>query len=160
MIIVGIDPGQTGAIAALDPDGSYISVVDMPVLGGEPSADDVASLLEAIANPTDLFVGLEEPFAVRNKGAQGLLTQGIGYGILLGVVGSMRLKHERIKPAAWKRELGLPMGKDISYSQKKKNSIAHAKRLWPELDFRVKDDGRAEALLIAECLRRRTGAGS
>ena len=159
MIIVGVDPGQTGAIATLTDSGILLDVVEMPVIGGEPIASDFAALLEAIGSESELFVALEEPFAVQRASSQSQMTQGIGYGILLGVVGSMRLRHERIRPADWKRELGIPMGKQFTHAQKKANSRKRASQLWPDLADRwakTNQDGLAEAALIAECLRRRT----
>lgn len=156
--VIGVDPGQTGAISVLDRDGILESVVDMPGYGPEPMAMDVAALLEAVGTRDEIIVALEEPFAVQQNSSQASMTQGIGYGILLGVVGTMGLRHERIKPADWKRELGLPMGKKFTSAQKKTNSRVHAARLWPDMAShweKASHDGRAESALIGECLRRR-----
>jgi len=158
MMIVGIDPGQTGALALLDTDGTLVSVVGMPGFGAEPSAMDVAALLEAMGPVSELFVGLEEPFANNRGSAISQLNQGIGYGILLGVVGSMGYRHERIKAASWKRELGLPMSRELTYAQKKRNSREWATRLWPDMAHlwaKTTQDGFAEAALIGEAVRRR-----
>ena len=159
-IFVGIDPGQTGAISAIEPGGALIAVVDMPVLAGEPDPLEVYATLEALGRPEQLFVALEEPFANPRGSSQSQMTQGIGYGILLGVVGSMSLRHERIRPADWKKELHLPMSTKLTHAQKKANSRQKASQLWPEHAdkwAKANQDGRAEALLIAECLRRRAG---
>lgn len=162
--VIGVDPGQTGAISVLDRDGNLESVVDIPGFGPEPMAMDIAALFEAVGTPDEIIVALEEPFAVQLNSSQSSLTQGVGYGILLGVVGTMGLRHERIKPADWKRELGLPMGKKYTSAQKKTNSRIHAARLWPDHAHRwerASQDGRAESALIGETLRRRilgTGA--
>lgn len=156
--VIGVDPGQTGAISVLDRDGILESVVDMPGFGPEPMAMDVSALFEAVGPRDEIIVALEEPFAVQLNSSQSSLTQGVGYGILLGVVGTMGLRHERIKPADWKRELGLPMGKKYTSAQKKTNSRIHASRLWPDkssLWEKASQDGRAESALIGECLRRR-----
>jgi hypothetical protein len=156
--VIGVDPGQTGAISILNRDGVLESVVDMPGYGPEPMAMDVAALFEAVGTRDEIIVALEEPFAVSQNSSQASMTQGIGYGILLGVVGTMGLRHERIKPAAWKRELGLPMGAKYTSAQKKTNSRVHAARLWPDMAYmweRASQDGRAESALIGECLRRR-----
>ena len=156
--VIGVDPGQTGAISILNRDGILESVMDIPGFGPEPMAMDVAALFEAVGTRDEIIVALEEPFAVSQNSSQASMTQGIGYGILLGVVGTMGLRHERIKPAAWKRELGLPMGAKYTSAQKKTNSRVHAARLWPDMAYmweRASQDGRAESALIGECLRRR-----
>ena len=156
--VIGIDPGQTGAISVLDRDGLLESVVDMPGYGPEPMAMDVGALLKAAGTTDEIIVALEEPFAVRQNSSQASMTQGIGYGILLGVVGELGYRHERIRPADWKKELGLPMSSKLTSAQKKTNSRLHAARLWPDqahLWEKASQDGRAESALIGEALRRR-----
>ena len=119
---------------------------------------DLAALLEAIGRPDELFLGIEMPFAVSAQASASALTQGIGVGVILGVVGTLGLRHERIKPADWKRGLGLPMGKGLTSTVKKRNSREHAARYWPDMAHRwekASQDGRAEAALIGEHTRRR-----
>ena len=161
MMVVGIDPGASGALALLDDNGRLLSVVEMPAFGSEPNAADVAALLDAMGRPEDLFVALEEPFANNMASSISQLNQGIGFGILLGVVGTMGYRHERIPPAKWKRELGLPMSRQLTAAQKKKNSREWASRLWPNQAHRwakSTQDGLAEAALIGESMRRRLNA--
>mgnify|MGYP006421245741 CR=1 FL=1 len=155
---VGIDPGQYGAVAVLSAGGDLLSLVDMPGISAEPMAADVAALLEAVGRVDQVMVGIEEPFAVSQNSSASSLTQGQAHGILLGVIGTLHLRHERIKPVDWKRELKLPMGKGLTAAVKKRNSREHASRLWPasaDLWAKASQDGRAEAALIGECLRRR-----
>jgi len=157
-LFVGIDPGTSGAIALLDECGRLLSVVPMPGFGTEPAAMDVSALLEAMGRPDELYVILEEPFANNMASAISQLNQGIGYGVLLGVVGTMGLRHERIKPSTWKRTLGLPMSRELTYAQKKRNSRQFATRFWPDQAHnwsKTTQDGLAEAALIAEAGRRR-----
>jgi crossover junction endodeoxyribonuclease RuvC len=52
-----------------------------------------------------------------------------------------------VRPRAWKKDMGLTADKD--------ESLSMARELWPDAPLaRKKDNGRAEALLIAEWLRR------
>ena len=72
-----------------------------------------------------------------------------GYGTILGAVSGCALRCRRVTPAVWKRNLGL--------SKDKGASRRLACELWPAqsaMFARVKDDGRAEAALIAEYGRR------
>ena len=52
-----------------------------------------------------------------------------------------------VTPQKWKKELGLTSDKDLSLNM--------ARELWPDAPLaRKMDNGRAEALLMAEWLRR------
>ena len=156
--VVGVDPGRTGAVAVLDRDGDLEAVFPLDVFGTEPNAMEFAAQLEAIGPVSEVFVGIEEPFANNRASSVSQMNQGIGYGVLLGVIGAGGYRHERIKPVDWKRSLGLPMGKDLTTAQKKNNSREWASRLWPDSAHnwaKTSQDGLAEACLIAEHTRRR-----
>ena len=69
---------------------------------------------------------------------------GQAYGLVLGVLAGLWIPTSTVTPAAWKKALKLNTGKDAAR--------AKAAQLWPQMagEFkRVKDDGRAEAALIA-----------
>lgn len=69
---------------------------------------------------------------------------GEGFGIVKGVLAALGVPLVLVPPAKWKRDLGLNQSKD--------GSRAKAIARWPghSNEFkRVKDDGRAEAALIA-----------
>lgn len=156
--VIGVDPGRTGAVAVLDRDGDLEAVFPLSVFGAEPNAADFGAQLEAVGPTSEVFVAIEEPFANNRASSISQMTQGIGYGILLGVIGDRGYRHERIRPVDWKRELGLPMSKDLSAAQKKRNSREWASRLWPDSAHnwaKTSQDGLAEAALIGECARRR-----
>jgi hypothetical protein len=62
-----------------------------------------------------------------------------------------------LTPPVWKRSVGIPPGKDGAKDAARSEAI----RRWPnkaEVFARVKDDGRAEAALIAVAGLLRTGA--
>jgi len=156
--IIGIDPGGAGAIAALTPEGDLLDVVDMPVLGSEPIAIEVLAIVEAMGRRETTMIALEEPYAASANSAARSLAQGIGYGVLVGVVGAMQYRHERIAPGDWKRHMGLIAPKGSTAAHKKKMSRQRAAQLWPDMAYlweKQSQDGRAEAALIGESLRRR-----
>jgi len=71
-----------------------------------------------------------------------MFTCGLGMGVWLGVLAALRLPYTRVRPQIWKRAFGL--------SKDKAASILRAQQLYPDADLRRrKDDGRAEALLLA-----------
>jgi len=76
----------------------------------------------------------------------GAFAFGLSYGGILGTLGALGLPHDVVQPASWKRKAGIPPGAP------KAASIAQALRLLPTAAphlARKKDDGRAEALLLA-----------
>jgi crossover junction endodeoxyribonuclease RuvC len=85
-----------------------------------------------------LFLGID-------IGAEGAIAFGRSRGVIEGVLGAAGVPVTFIAPAAWKRAVGLSLAsKDAARSE--------AIRRWPthaDLFARVKDDGRAEAALIA-----------
>lgn len=137
-LLLGIDPGKTGALAALHPDGSLAWVHDMP--------DPISGALLADMLEGEGIAGAFVEFQVGRPGqsSSAMFTFGTGYGVVLGVLGALRIPHTLVTAGKWKKSAGL--GKD------KNASRALAVRLWPDhaASFaRVKDDGRAEAALIA-----------
>lgn len=143
IVILGIDPGLHGAIAAIDAaSGELAWVEDMPVVDGEVSG---VLILDAVAqHAPDLVarVCIEEVAAFPKNGSIGNFKLGLGYGVLLGVAAG-RWPLTRVRPLVWKRGVGV--------SADKTRSRKRAIDLWPghaDVFRRVKDDGRAEAALI------------
>jgi crossover junction endodeoxyribonuclease RuvC len=69
---------------------------------------------------------------------------GMNFGTIKGVCGGLRIPFSLVTPGKWKRDLGLKADKD--------QARARAAQLWPGAAAhfaRKKDDGRAEAALIA-----------
>ena len=67
-----------------------------------------------------------------------------GYGSLLGALGVLRVPVHHVTPTVWKKGEGVTADKSTSRQR--------ACELWPTESHRfarVKDDGRAEACLIA-----------
>lgn len=149
--IIGIDPGASGAIAILEAkNGRLVDVIDMPTtelqIGGKTKhrvspvflqselgfyADDARAVVELVG-------------AMPGQGVTSMFAFGEALGIVRGVLAGMKVPTELVTPAKWKRDLKLNPGKD--------GARALAANLWPDkadLFKRVKDDGRAEAALIA-----------
>lgn len=144
---IGIDPGKTGAIAVLTPswgDGQF--VLDMPYIGDEP---DVRTIHGLISGFCDACVAIERQQAMPHQGVTSTFTTGKGFGMLLAVIYIANAKVLVPRPTEWKKSMGIPPKSDKDYSR------MLAKRLFPTAELhRVKDHGRAEALLLAEWCRR------
>lgn len=139
--IVGIDPGLTGAVALIA-EGHLRSVYDMPTLAGEIEPLALADILGQLK--PDLVV-LEDVHCNGRNGSKANWSLGFSKGVIQGVVSGLSHPLVKISPQEWKKMNGLS-GKD------KEASRRLAMELWPDyaqLFKRVKDDGRAEAALIA-----------
>ena len=140
-VILGVDPGKTGALAWHSGAGGLV-VHDMPDLTGAALAACLADLILEDGRPAEAWV--EKVGAMPKQGVASTWKFAEGYGVILGVLGVLQVPVRLVTPAAWKKAAGL--GKDKNASRQR------AVELWPHcshLFARVKDDGRAEAALIA-----------
>lgn len=154
MNIIGIDPGNAGAIVVLTKD--RIIIQDMPTLVTEGKGktkkgnvkkhthmDELAikSFLETY-NSKGTQVFIEKCQSMPGQGAAGTANYMCGYGILRGICVGLDMPYTLVHPATWKKKIMRDMDKG------KEASILRAKQLFPKADI-GKKDGRAEALLIA-----------
>jgi crossover junction endodeoxyribonuclease RuvC len=140
-LIVGVDPGATGAIAALNLDGQLAWTIDMPHTSGTVQP---ALIAHQLTNQLVVEAWVEHVHAMPRQGVASSFKFGMAYGTVLGVLGTMRIPVRHVTPAKWKKAAGLPANKTAARQR--------ACELWPDhahLFARVKDDGRAEAALIA-----------
>lgn len=149
--IVGIDVGLSGAIAILDADGALLGVEDMPVLrdGTNNRATISTPLLADILRRSGAQTAYVEFVGARpGEGAVGAFSFGRCRGAIEGVAGALGIPVTFITPPTWKRAVGIPPGKDGAKDAARSKAIAR----WPaqaHLFARARDDGRAEAALIA-----------
>lgn len=151
--VLGIDPGLSGAVAVVDGDKNLIAVFDMPVVVTKTKRKlDVFKLalqIETYADRIALTL-IEDVGPMSGKeGVVGMFNFGLVTGMCHGICASLMLPIHLVKPAVWKTALGL--GRD------KNESRFLAQRQFPEMKAhfeRKKDDGRAEAALLALFARR------
>jgi hypothetical protein len=156
MLILGVDPGITGAFAVLDASGTLIAVDDLPVIRdgrlGWIDAEAFTSRLLEIRAGHELRATVERVHAMPRNGSQAAFSQGATLGSILAALQVLRARIELVTPAAWKHSYGL--------KSQKAASLHRARLLFPaaELD-RKKDHNKGEALLIAKyALDRRAAA--
>lgn len=146
MLTLGIDPGISGALAILDPDGQAELVADLPVIRDRSLAwIDGGSLqnilLDALRGRSCRAV-VERVSAMPRQGVASSFAFGVGLGSILATLQTLRLPIELVTPAAWKLAMGL--GRD------KRASLHRARLLFPAAELHLaKHSDRAEALLIA-----------
>jgi|SRR6478752_4030985 len=148
---LGIDIGVTGALALLDQNGNLIAVHDMPVLQDGPAGRRtingilLAQLIRTLPPIKEAYIELVGPRP--KEGPVGAFAFGRSRGTIEGVLAGLEIPAKNISPAAWKRVIGLPPGKD----EAKDKSRSEAIRRWPaqaDKFKRKKDDGRSDSALI------------
>lgn len=148
MIILGIDPGFSGAIAAYDVANGKLSIVDMPIMTAAKGRTelDLHHLHEVLTPPAGVQISafLEFVAARPGQGAPATFRFGQGYGAIQMALAAHKIPTHYVTPAKWKRFFGLSPDKGASRGLATQRFPANAEEF-----RRVKDDGRAEAALIA-----------
>lgn len=147
MIVLGIDPGITGAIAIWRPArGGLCDVLDLPVSGGHVDPALLADMLEDALGPDCGNVqAVIELQGIHPNTATHIASKTMrGYGRLEGVLAALNIPVTAVTPAKWKRLTGTPKDKDAARARASQLMPAGA-RYWQ----RKKDHGRAEAALLA-----------
>lgn len=151
-IILGIDPGISGAIAVYDiSTKSLRDLFDMPTEfkdkpGGKRLVDGVILALKLDQWRGEILGAVIEDVGARpGQGVTSMFSFGYSTGIVTGVLQGMGMTIHKSAPSVWKLLMGVNATK--SYSR------IRAKALFPDhekLFDRAKDDGRAEAALLAK----------
>lgn len=153
-VLVGVDPGISGAVAVLR--GMEVEFYDTPTLTLKTGksikhAIDAQACADLLRKIDPDFLVIEKVWAMPGAGgaAMGVSSAfnfGMGFGIWLGIIVALQIPHEQVPPNTWKKALMEGMGKEKDASRQR------AMQLFPKTAkdlTRVKDHGRADALLIA-----------
>jgi hypothetical protein len=172
VIYIGIDPGLDGGIAVIriGANGVFTEIYDTPVYEvksakktrREMNLVGIVNLFVGViglsvpASPNLVFVVLEKVHSMPEQGVSSSFNFGRGFGQWEGILAAMEIPYMLVDPRRWKAEMMPDMGKD------KDAARMIAGRLFPQAVSKLsrkKDDGRAEALLLAEYGRRERDFG-
>jgi hypothetical protein len=169
MILLGFDPGVNGAVGAIDHNGDFRGVRDLPTieLPGEGTIRRRLDGLDLTQAIRELVPANEPAIAyVENVQAWG----GMAASQLSAMVGAKdsilcildlfrsRIQIKLVLPHVWKAKLGLRRGKGETTAAFKARSRAEALDRYPNAPITLAaHDGRAEALLIATFGRDKQG---
>ena len=151
-LVLGVDPGVSGAMAVYDLDRDAVTeVIDMPVHvvqrnGSKRATLDLYQLgvfISTLSSRLRVAV-VEDVHAMPKQGVSSTFSFGFSAGAVQGVVATLMAPIALVRPAIWKRALGLNGDKDAS-RRKASMMFPYAANNWPL----KKHDGRAEAALIA-----------
>lgn len=147
--ILAIDPGASGALAFFNPDTGMLDVEDMPTLevkrGNKMKREISPQMLAGIiaSRKPDRAI-IELVGAMPGQGVTSMFAFGKSYGLCIGICAGLQIPVEHVTPAKWKKSVGAREGKDGNRMRAAERFPAYA-----HLFRRVRDDGRADAALIA-----------
>jgi crossover junction endodeoxyribonuclease RuvC len=150
MIILGIDPGLSGAIAIYNIYTEELVVMDMPTVemtrnGKHKREVSPALVADVIAGKGAVRAYMERVSAMPGQGVSSMFSFGRSAGVVEGVLAAYEIPVTLVTPQAWMKAMGVRAGKD--------GSRERAMQLFPAystLFARKKDDGRSDAALIAK----------
>lgn len=143
--IIGIDPGKNGALALIDTETWTLAITDMPREPGRSGKEAVSpgGVGQAIIAADPDYVVIEDVWSSPQMGVTSAFNFGRALGILEGAAAA-RSMLTKVRPQVWKTATKTPKNKN--------EARRRAMQLFPcayGLFSRAKDDGRAEAALIA-----------
>ena len=153
MLIIGIDPGISGAICFFE-DGQVMEIIDMPVMAdGKKNKRQIngPQIYNVILNrinkfqKKDIIVVIEQVSAMPGQGVTSMFNFGQSFGVLKGICSAMQLSTYFVRPAKWKKYFGL-------IKTEKDASRTKVIEIFPYISSqlsRKKDSNKADAVLIA-----------
>ena len=153
MLIIGIDPGISGAICFFE-NGEIKDVIDMPnmaegkknkkQINGPQLFNELDRRIQNIQKK-NISVVVERVSAMPGQGVTSMFNFGQSFGVIKGICSAMQLPIYFISPSKWKKYFNL-----IKTS---KDAIrAKAIEIFPYISTKLqrkKDSNKAEAILIA-----------
>lgn len=143
MIIIGIDPGQSGGIAVIEYTISTYSAlaVSMP----DTESDVIAEILLAKRSAGPVIAYLEQVNAMPKQGVSSTFKFGLSYGFLRGALAALEIRRNFVRPQVWQKALGCMSKGDKNVTKRK------AQEQFPDIKI---THAIADSLLIAEYGRR------
>ena len=151
MLVIGIDPGLSGAIAILE-DKKVLNILDMPVMTeGKKnkrqinSAQLVNIIKKNIHKTDEISVVVEQVNAMPGQGVTSMFNFGQTFGAIKGVCAALELPIFFIRPSKWKKHFEL-------INSSKDASRTKAIEMYPSLSDKLskkKDVNKSDAILIA-----------
>ena len=151
MIIIGIDPGISGAISIIE-NKKILEVYDTPtMIDGKKNKRQVNSaqvtniIKERLNADKEVVVVVEHVNAMPGQGVTSMFNFGQSFGVIKGICAALNLPIYFVRPTKWKKYFNLiKTNKDASRTK--------VIEVYPEISNKLqrkKDSNRADAILIA-----------
>ena len=153
MLIIGIDPGITGALCFFE-NGEVRDIVEMPSMAegkknkrqinGPQIYNEISRRIEGLQKK-NIAVVIEQVSAMPGQGVTSMFNFGQSFGVLKGICSAMQLPIHFVRPAKWKKYFNL-------IKTEKDASRTKVIEIFPYISSqlsRKKDSNKADAILIA-----------
>ena len=153
MLIIGIDPGISGAICFFE-EGEVKEILEMPVMAegkknkrqinASQTYNEISKRINKLPKK-DIIVVIEQVSAMPGQGVTSMFNFGQSFGVLKGICSAMQLSMHFVRPAKWKKYFGL-------IKTEKDASRTKVIEIFPYISSqlsRKKDSNKADAILIA-----------
>ena len=153
MLIIGIDPGISGAICFFE-NGEVKNIIDMPSMAegkknkrqknGNQLFNEIKNNIKNISK-SNICVVVEQVSAMPGQGVTSMFNFGQSFGVIKGICSAMQLPIYFVRPAKWKKYFNL-------IKTEKEASRTKAIEIFPYISSKLskkKDSNKAEAILIA-----------
>ncbi len=153
MLIIGIDPGISGAICFFE-NGEVKEIIDIPSMAdgkknkrqinGPQVYNEISSRIKNTPKK-EIVVVIEQVSAMPGQGVTSMFNFGQSFGVLKGICSAMQLSMRFIRPAKWKKYFGL-------IKTEKDASRTKVIEIFPYISSQLskkKDSNKADAILIS-----------
>ncbi len=151
MIIIGIDPGVSGAICILN-NGKIVELYEMPtMIDGKKNKKQVNGaeitniFQKELVNEKNSKVIIEHVSAMPGQGVTSMFNFGQSFGVVKGICAALRLPLYFVRPVKWKKHFNL-------INSQKDASRTKVIEIFPYISSKIskkKDANKADAILIA-----------
>ena len=159
MIIIGIDPGVSGAICILT-NGKITEIYEMPTMidgkknKKQVNGAEVTNIInKELINEKDINVVIEHVSAMPGQGVTSMFNFGQSFGVLKGICAALKLSVHFIRPVKWKKHFNL-------INTEKDASRTKVIEVFPYISSKIskkKDANKADAILIARFFHETVG---
>jgi len=140
-MIIGIDPGKSGAITCIDDSGVIVEQIRL----NETDHDIAEQLSGFVRYRNGCFAYIERASSMPKQGVSSTFKFGKSFGFLLGLLAAFKIPYQMVAPGTWQRAMGCLSRGDKNVTK------AMAQQLFPNEKI---IHANADSILIAEYGRR------
>lgn len=147
--ILGIDPGASGAMVAMDEAGNYITHVEFE------SLHTYKDMLTTLSEKYSLIALLEKVHAMPGQGVTAMFSFGQRYGEIIGMLVAYSIPFTLVQPKDWQKRLEIKNLSKLPKATRKKEIANSISNKYPDLRSKLYGpkggllDGVSDAIGIA-----------
>ena len=144
-VFIGIDPGNSGAVAAIDEHGNVLRVCKFSDTTERDICDAITSYATWEGLEHEAFAVIEKVNAMPKQGVSSTFKFGQSYGFLRGVLIASEIRFIEVRPQEWQKAMGCLTKGDKNVSKAKAQQLFTKEKITHAV---------ADAMLLADYCRR------